>query len=166
LSPFLGRGTDVDVTLDLMIHDIDIVMSIVHSRPADIRAVGKSVMSDKIDVAKAWIEFDNGCQALITASRLASEKVRVMKIFQKDCFLALDFQSQQVRRYSRNGAGISCEVLKPDNKEPLKEELKDFLSCVADRLPPKVSGEEAAVALEVAQRITSILKKKGKGHRV
>ena len=159
LSPFLGRGTDVDVTYDLMIHDLDIILSIVKSEPTDAKAVGKSMMSKKIDVAKAWIEFENGCTALVTASRLASEKRRQMSVFQEDSYLSIDFQSQEVRRYSRAGEGISCDVIKPDKREPLKEELADFLACCADRRRPKVSGEAAAGALALTQRVTSLIRR-------
>ncbi len=158
LSPFLGRGTDVDVTLDLMIHDIDIVMSIVSSRMKDIRAIGESVITEKIDVAKAWIEFENGFKALITASRLSPGKRRVLKIFQKDAYFLIDCQSQEVRRYFKSDSGISCDVIKPENREPLREELTDFVDCVRTRKNPKVSGTEAMRALEAVLRITEIVK--------
>ncbi|MBI5641517.1 MAG: Gfo/Idh/MocA family oxidoreductase [Nitrospirae bacterium] len=158
LSPFMGRGTDVDVTLDLMIHDIDIVMSIVQSKLKDIRAIGESVITDRIDVAKTWLEFENGCKALITASRLAPAKLRMLKVFQKDAYIAIDYQNQEVRRYVKSEAGIVSEIIKPENKEPLKEELKDFVSCVKHRKRPKVSGIEGMNALEVAIRITEMLK--------
>jgi predicted dehydrogenase len=157
LSPFLGRGIDVDVTLDLMIHDIDIVMSITQSGIKDIRAAGESIITGKIDVAKAWIEFENGCKALITASRLASEKKRVMKIFQQDAYILIDFQTTEVKRYSRNGSDISCEMFKPDSREPLMEELRDFIDCVRIRKKPRVSGIEAMEALKAALRITQTL---------
>ena len=157
LSPFLGRATDVDVTLDLMIHDIDIVMSIVGSKLKEIRAAGESVITEKIDVAKAWLEFENGCKALITASRLAPEKLRRLKVFQKDSYIAVDYQNQEVRRYFRTGPEISFDVVKPEGREPLKEELKDFVRCVRTRSRPLVSGVEARNALEVALRITEML---------
>ena len=160
LSPFLGRGADVDVTLDLMIHDIDIVMSIVRSKLVNIKAIGETVITDKIDVAKAWLEFENGCTALITASRLASEKQRRLKVFQKDAYISVDYQTQEVRRYFKNGPEISFDVIKPENKEPLKEELKDFVDCVNTRKRPRVSGQEGLDALEVAIRITDMLKGK------
>ncbi|MEW6108833.1 MAG: Gfo/Idh/MocA family oxidoreductase [Nitrospirota bacterium] len=158
LSPFLGRGTDVDVTLDLMIHDIDIVMSIVKSGLKDIKAIGEAVLTEKIDVAKAWLEFENGCKALITASRLSPEKQRRLRIFQKDAYISIDYQSQEVRRYFKTASDISFDVIKPENKEPLKEELKDFIYCVKNRKRPKVSGVEARDALDVTLRITGLLK--------
>jgi predicted dehydrogenase len=157
VSPFLGRGTDVDVTLDLMIHDIDIVLSIVRSKLVDVRAIGERVLTDKVDVAKAWLEFENGCKALITASRLSPEKQRRLKVFQKDAFVSVDYQNHEVKRYYKDGAGIACAVVKPENKEPLKEELKDFVHCVLTRSRPKVSGIEARDALRVVLQINEIV---------
>lgn len=158
LSPFLGRGTDVDVTLDLMIHDIDIVLSMVHSKVKEIRATGDSVMTGKIDVVKAWLEFENGCKALITASRLATEKSRKLRIHQEDSYISVDYQSQEVRRYFKRGTDISFDVVKSENKEPLKEELRDFISCLQSRRRPMVSGKEALDALEVVLKISEMLK--------
>jgi predicted dehydrogenase len=158
LSPFLGRGIDVDVTLDLMIHDIDIVLSMVRSKVKEIRATGDSIMTGKIDVAKAWLEFENGCKALITASRLATEKTRKLRIFQNDSYISIDYQSQEVRRYFKRGTDISFDVVKPENKEPLKEELRDFISCVQSRKVPMVSGKEAMDALEIVLKINEMLK--------
>ena len=158
LSPFLGRGIDVDVTLDLMIHDIDIVLSMVRSKVKEIRATGDSIITGKIDVAKAWLEFENGCKALITASRLATEKTRKLRIFQNDSYISIDYQSQEVRRYFKHGTDISFDVVKPENKEPLKEELRDFISCVQNRKRPMVSGKEAMDALEIVLKINEMLK--------
>lgn len=158
LSPFLGRGIDVDVTLDLMIHDIDIVLSMVRSKVKEIRATGDSVMTGKIDVVKAWLEFENGCKALITASRLATEKTRTLRVHQEDSYISIDYQSQEVRRYFKRGTDISFDVVKPENKEPLKEELRDFISCLQSRKKPMVSGKEAMDALEMVLKINEMLK--------
>lgn len=157
LSPFLGRGTDVDVTLDLMIHDIDIILSLVSSPVKDLRAVGSAVLTDRIDVAKAWLEFENGAAALITASRIAQEKQRRLKIFQKDSYITLDYQSHEVKRFFMTDSGISSETLRPEKREPLKEELKDFIDCVKTRRMPRVSGIEGRDALKIALDITKIL---------
>lgn len=157
LSPFLGRGTDVDVTLDLMIHDVDVVLSIVKSKLTDIRAAGESVLTDKIDLAKVWLEFENGCKAMITASRLSPEKQRRLMVFQKDSFVSVDYQNHEVRRYFKNGSDMSVDTVRPEKKEPLKEELKDFIRCVETRSRPKVSGREALDALEVILKINEML---------
>jgi predicted dehydrogenase len=157
-SPFLGRGTDVDVTLDLMIHDIDIILSLITLPVKEIRAVGAEVLTGKIDVAKAWLEFENGCIALATVSRLSPDKLRRLKVFQKDSYISIDYQNSEIKRYFRNEKGISVEVTKPEKKEPLKEELRDFLHCVKERRRPKVSAVEGRNALKVVLQITDIIK--------
>ncbi|MEW6586941.1 MAG: Gfo/Idh/MocA family oxidoreductase [Nitrospirota bacterium] len=157
LSPFLVRATDVDVTLDLMIHDIDIILSLIAVPVREIRAVGSNVLSGKIDVAKAWLEFENGCMALATVSRLSPEKQRRLKIFQKDSYLSIDYQSSEMKRYFRNGEGISVDVVSPEKKEPLKEELKDFIRCIQRRERPKVSAVEARNALKVVLEINKMI---------
>jgi ABC-type thiamine transport system substrate-binding protein len=86
----------------------------------EIRATGDRVMTGKIDVAKAWLEFENGCKALITASRLAPEKVRKLRVYQEDSYISVDYQSQEVRRYFKKATDISFDVVKPESKEPLK----------------------------------------------
>lgn len=176
LSPFLGRGTDVDVTLDLMIHDADIVLAIMSQQInppfplfskggrvgviKDIRAVGAKVFTDKIDVAKAWLSFENGCTAVLTASRLSPEKQRILKVFQKDSCLYVDYQSCEVRHYHKTAKGIFLDVIKSDNKEPLREELEDFIRCVKERKRPRVSAIEARKALQIVLDITEIIMKR------
>lgn len=161
-SPFLGRGIDVDVTLDLMIHDIDIMLSFISSNVKDIHAVGAKILTDKIDVAKAWIEFENGCIALATVSRLSPEKQRKLKIFQKESYILIDYQSSEVKRYYRDDFGtIKFEQRKPDFKEPLKEEIRDFINCIKNRKRPKVSAIEGRNALKVILEINNIIKNGG-----
>jgi predicted dehydrogenase len=162
-SPFLGRGgrgTDIDVTLDLMIHDVDIILSLIPLPLKEIRAVGAKVLTDKIDVAKAWLSFENGCIALATVSRLSPEKQRRLKVFQKDSYISIDYMSSEVKRHFRNKEGIiSSDITKPENKEPLKEELKDFINCIKTRKKPKVSGVEGRNALKVVLEISEIIKR-------
>ena len=162
-SPFLGiggRGTDIDVTLDLMIHDVDIILSLITQPVNEIRAVGADVLTDKIDVAKAWLKFEKGCTALATVSRLSPEKQRRLKVFQKDSYILIDYMNSEVRRYFRNEEGtISSQILTPENKEPLKEELKDFIRCIRTRERPQVSGVEGRNALQVVLEISEIIKK-------
>ncbi|MEK7332743.1 MAG: Gfo/Idh/MocA family oxidoreductase [Nitrospirota bacterium] len=162
LSPFLGRGIDVDITLDLMIHDIDIILSFVSSPVRDIKATGASVLTDTVDVAKAWLEFENGCAALVTASRLSREKQRRLKIYQKDSYLSVDYQTSEVRSYFKKAGDIAFDVIQPEKKEPLKEELIDFINCIKRRNKPKVSGTEGRNALKIALDITEKIKT-GKG---
>jgi predicted dehydrogenase len=158
LSPFLGRGTDVDVTLDLMIHDIDILLSLVKSPLEHFSATGESIVTGKVDVAKAWLEFENGCKALLTASRLSREKRRILKIFQKDSYVEVDYQKQEVGHYIKKGREISCNAISTENREPLKDELTDFIHNVVTRKRPQVSGREAAAALEIALKITAAIR--------
>jgi predicted dehydrogenase len=148
----------VDVTLDLMIHDVDIVMSIVQSKLTDIRAVGESVLTKKIDLAKVWLEFENGCKAMITASRLSPEKQRRLMVFQTDSFVSVDYQNHEVKRYFKNGPDMSVDTVRPEKKEPLREELKDFIRCVETRSRPKVSGREALDALQVILKINEMVR--------
>jgi predicted dehydrogenase len=162
LSPFLGRGTDVDVTLDLMIHDVDIILSLISSPVKDIKAVGAKVLTDKIDVAKAWLAFENGCIALATVSRLSPEKHRRLKVFQKDSYISIDYQNSEIKRHFRTKEGISFAVTKPENKEPLREELKDFINCVKERRRPTVSAVEGREALKIVLEISEIIKKEDK----
>ena len=160
LSPFLGRGTDVDVTVDLMIHDVDIILSLIFSPIKEIKAVGAKVLTDKIDVAKAWLEFENGCTALLTASRISPEKQRILRVFQKDSYVSVDYQNCEVMRYYRTAEGMSSDFIRPDTKEPLKEELEDFIRCVRERKRPKVSAVEGREALKVVLEITEMIRRR------
>ncbi|GBE00680.1 inositol 2-dehydrogenase/D-chiro-inositol 3-dehydrogenase [bacterium BMS3Bbin06] len=159
LSPFLGRGTDVDVTLDLMIHDIDIILSLCHGTVRDIKAVGAPVLTDRIDVSKAWLEMDNGVSAVITAGRLSPEKRRVLRIFQESGYIMLDYRNMVVHHYHKDAAGgIVRDTVTTEYKEPLKEELRDFLSSVTHRRRPRVNGEDGREALKVALEINRKIK--------
>ena len=157
LSPFMGRADDVDVTFDLMIHDIDIVLSLAQSPLADIRAVGGSMVTNRIDITKAWLEFENGCIAVITASRLETEKVRTLRLFQKDTVLMIDYQKQELTRQQRADNRVTTERIQPESREPLKEEIRDFVRCVLTRQEPRVSGIVALNALEVALKINGMV---------
>lgn len=157
LSPFSGRGIDVDVTLDLMIHDIDIILSLVDSEITDIRATGARVLTDSIDVAHAWIEFENGCVAEAVTSRIADDVSRKLKIFQHNTFLNLNYQSQEVTCYRKSRNGISIDVRRPEKKEPLKEQLISFVKCIKNRSRPLVSGHEGKKALKVALKISELV---------
>jgi len=157
LSPFLGRGTDVDVTLDLMIHDIDIILSLVKSEITDIRATGAKVLTDNLDIAHAWIEFENGCTAEAATSRIANEKVRKLKVFQHNSFLDLDYQNQEIACYTKLDGKVKKELKKPVEKEPLKEQLISFVECIKNGKQPVVSGREGKAALEVALKISKLV---------
>jgi predicted dehydrogenase len=157
MSPFLGRSTDIDVTLDLMIHDIDIILSLVNSEITDLRATGDKVLTDNIDVAHAWIEFKNGCIAEAVTSRMASEKTRELKIFQQNAFLTLDYQEQEVSCYKKVNNSVGRVVRKAEESEPLMEQLRSYVECVKTRTRPVVSGHEGREALKVVLKISALV---------
>lgn len=160
LGPFSGRGAEVNVVLDLMIHDIDIALSLVHSRVKEIRAIGIPVLTRSFDMAQAWIEFENGCTAILTASRVSTEKVRKAWIFQPNRILSIDFLSQKaslskkefLRRKGQAPDMVTQEI--PVNKnDHLEVEIRSFLHSVRNRKEARVSGWEGRRALEVAFQI-------------
>jgi predicted dehydrogenase len=157
LSPFLGRGIDVDVTLDLMIHDIDIILSLVNSEITDIRATGAKVLTENIDIAHAWIEFENGCIAEAVTSRIANEKVRQLKVFQHNSYMSLNYQTQEIICYSKQNGTVEKEIKKPEGREPLKEQLASFIKCIKNKTQPLVSGYEGKEALKVALKISGLV---------
>jgi predicted dehydrogenase len=164
LGPFVERGTDVHVVLDLMIHDIDIILSLVNSPVELIRAVGVPVISSQIDIANARIEFANGCVANVTASRVSREKMRKIRIFQPDAYVSLDYLQQEVVICRRvlEGEGerpqLSMERLEIKKEEPLEAEIAAFVDCVRTRKRPMVSGQEGREALRVALEILKVIR--------
>ena len=158
LSPFLGRGIDVDVTLDLMIHDIDIILSLVNSDITDLRATGARVLTENIDIAHAWIEFENGCIAEAVSSRIANDKTRKLKVFQENTFIDLDYQSQKITCYTKQDGNVRKEIKRPEEKEPLKEQLISFIDCIRNNKQPIVSGHEGKEALKVVLKVSNLVK--------
>ena len=157
LGPFVGRGTDVHVILDLMIHDLDIILSLVRSPLTDIRAVGVPVLTSNIDIANTRLEFADGCVANVTASRVSKDAIRKLRVFQPDAYFSLDYQKQEVIMARRvDGAAeaglpaIDIQTLPIEKEEPLKAQLSAFLDSVATRRAPLVSGREGRNALRVA----------------
>ena len=157
VSPFTGRSTDVDVVLDVMIHDLDMVLSFQPGAVRDVRAAGAAVVSDKIDVARAWITFDSGCIATLTASRVEAGRARELSLVQPDAHIVLDYQSRQatIRRLPRSGrAGDQpVEQIQGGDEEPLKLELDAFLHAVRTGTQPAVTGQDGEVALSLAYRV-------------
>ena len=162
LGPFAHRNTDVDVVLDLMIHDIDIVLNLIKSPVVAVTAVGVPVISDQVDIANARLQFESGCVANLTASRVSVERVRRVRIFQRDTFISLDYSQQEIAVYHRIPAADSSADTPPtivkeeipiDKAEPLRVELESFIECVQTRRRPLVSGEDGRDALKVASQI-------------
>jgi predicted dehydrogenase len=157
LSPFPARSIDIGVVLDLMIHDLEIILHLVRSSIERIDAVGVPVLTRREDIANARIRFANGCVANITASRISPEKLRKIRVFQSDCYLSLDYQAQEGKMFRRDGAQIIQEEVTVEKDEPLKLELASFVECARHGLRPKVSGQEATAALQAALEITRII---------
>jgi predicted dehydrogenase len=160
LAPFKHRGTDVDVVLDLMIHDIDLILSIVRSPVVSVDAIGSSVFSKEIDIANARLRFANGCVANATASRVSLKTERKLRLFQDDAYLSLDLQ-QKILTVIRKGEGVGPDGMPQvaiDEKtyeqgDALKSEIEAFLSAVANGQPPPVTGEDGLLALRTAVSI-------------
>jgi predicted dehydrogenase len=154
LSTYPGRSTDIGVVLDLMIHDIDVVLHLVRSPIQSIDSVGTAVLSKGEDIANARIRFENGCVANLTTSRISFEKMRKIRVFQADAYLSLDYFDQSGVIYRKIDTQIVKENIKVEKDEPLKLELSAFVECVRSRHSPRVDGKQAAEALEIAMQIT------------
>ena len=161
LAPYKERGTDVNVVLDLMIHDIDLVQTIIGAPVLTIDAVGTPVFSDAIDIANARIRFANGCVVNATASRVSLRMERKMRIFEDDAYLSLDLQQKILTLIrKREDAGtpgqlpVQIEEQSLEQGDALKAEIEAFLECIQTGRPPAVSGEDGLAALETAMRIT------------
>jgi predicted dehydrogenase len=173
LSVFSPRSLDVDVVLDLMIHDLDVVLSFVNAPVKEIRAVGLPILSGKVDIANVRMEFDSGCVANFTASRVSTERVRKLRFFQPRQYISLDYSRQDVLAFSIGGEGEASgmpsvnpqiKVSKPPvtAEEPLHAELKAFLASVRRRSKPLVSLEDGRRALAVALDIVAAIREHGK----
>ncbi len=154
LGPYSQRGTDVGVVLDLMIHDIDIVLWLVRSPVKRIEAVGVNVLSPSEDIANARLTFANGAVANLTASRVTPETLRKIRLFQHDTYISVDYAAQAVKVFQKRNGGLAHQELPIEREEPLKQELAAFLEAVRHRTRPLVTGEEAREALRVALAIT------------
>ncbi len=160
LGTFGGRGTDVDVVLDLMIHDIDLILSFVRSPVTRISAVGVPVISPNVDIANARLTFANGCVSNVTASRVSMRKQRKIRIFQEDAYVSMDFVENNIqifrRMFPQGPKGlpeITGEVLETGKGDPLRDEIRSFVDCARSGSAPRVSGADGLAALEVAFRI-------------
>jgi predicted dehydrogenase len=183
LSVFTPRSLDVDVVLDLMIHDLDIVLSLVASPVREVRAVGLPVLSRRVDIANVRLEFENGCVANFTASRVSTERVRKLRFFQPHQYLSLDFARQDLlmidvtaaagldpaklaalaelamKPGQHPSAGLSLKKVAVELGEPLRLEIASFLECVRTRATPLVSGEDGRAALALALEINEAIAK-------
>ena len=154
LSVFTPRALDVDVVLDLMIHDVDIILALTGERPQEIRAAGIRILSEKVDIANVRVQFPSGCVANLTASRVSTERVRKLRLFQPHEYISLDYGRQDAVRYRVNPPmAVAFAPLAVTKDEPLRLELEGFFESVTTRQPPLVTGTQGLVALEVAFEI-------------
>jgi predicted dehydrogenase len=164
IAPFKPRGTDVNVVLDLMIHDIDIIQNIVKSPVKQINSIGAPVFTNEEDIANARILFDNGCVANVTASRISLKSERRMRIFQPESYISVDFQNKKLAVF-RKGEGemmpgvpnIQMDEQSFEQGDALKSEIESFLEAITSGKPPVVSGEDGRLALETALMINKKL---------
>lgn len=185
LSPFTFRSADIGVVLDLMIHDIDILLYITNSKVKKFDAVGVNVISDKEDIANVRIQFQNGCVANVTASRVSITPMRKIRLFSEDSYISIDYQKKDALIYKKSpeltlkslnisdtnvstiadlksyvfGDLLKIEHIKMDDYEPLKKELESFVDCIVNHKEPVVSGEEGLRAIEVANDILREIEK-------
>lgn len=163
LSPFPNRSIDIGVVLDLMIHDLEIILHLVRSPVVSVDAVGVPVMTSREDIANARIRFENGCVANVTSSRISPERMRKIRVFQGDCYLSLDYQEQSAGMYRMGGTGIEQVEVNIEKDEPLKLELASFIECAKAGATPEVSGQQGADALDLALEITNLISQANAG---
>lgn len=160
LSPFPNRSLDVGAVLDIMIHDIDIILGLVSSPVERIDAVGINILTKMEDIANARITFGNGCVANLTASRVSDEAMRKIRIFQENTYISLDYKEAKAVVYKKLGPLITKHDLPIEKEQPLQKELASFVDCVTRHKQPIVSGPVARQALEVALKIQEQIWKK------
>lgn len=153
LSPFPNRSLDVGAVLDIMIHDIDIILGLVNSQIKKIESVGVNVLTQFEDIANSRITFKNGCVANLTASRVSDEIMRKIRIFQEDTYISLDYKEAKACLYKKTGLTITKVDLPIEKEQPLRKELESFLACILEHKEPIVSGRIAREALKVALEI-------------
>jgi predicted dehydrogenase len=164
LGTFPDRSLDIDVVFDLMIHDLDVVLSLVASEVMSVEAVGVAVLTPKPDIANARLKFASGCIANVTASRISRDRVRKIRIFQRDSYISVDYAAQEAERWrlvraSGTMPAIDGGRIEVVSEEPLKRELADFAAAVRDKRAPGVTGADGLRALELAQRITDAMQR-------
>ena len=161
-APFQPRGTEVGVVLDLMIHDLDIILYLVSSPVDSLEAVGATIISEHEDIANARIRFKSGCIANITTSRVSPSKMRKIRIFQDDAYISLDYMAQTAQVYRKEAGRIVVDSLPIPRGEPLKLELQSFIEAVRLGGKPQVPAEESLAALKVAVEVTREVEKSEK----
>jgi predicted dehydrogenase len=157
LGVFVGRSLDIDVLLDLMIHDLNLVLSLLGKAVTDVRAVGVPVLTDKVDITNVRLELENGAVANLTASRVSQDRVRKVRFFSSDSYISVDTKEQEVKGYRLVNRSIEPLEVVVEKKEPLRAELESFLESVRTRSRPVVAGEDGLEAVKLAQRVASAI---------
>ncbi|RKY95544.1 MAG: gfo/Idh/MocA family oxidoreductase [Candidatus Hydrothermota bacterium] len=161
LAPYNPRGTDVDVVLDLMIHDLDLLLHFMGKYPVKVDAVGVPVLTDKVDIANVRLEFEGGEIANVTASRVSVEKLRKIRLFQKDTYISIDYLNKSIDLYrKRNGEIVPFPLEVDRSLEPLKLELRAFVRSVLENRTPPVSAEEGILAQRLAEEVIEKIKQR------
>lgn len=157
LGVWVGRSLDIDVLLDLMIHDLNLVLSLLGSKVVEVRAVGVPVLTEKVDITNVRLELENGAVANLTASRVSQERVRKVRFFSSEAYISVDTKEQEVKGFRLNNRAIEPMNVQVEKKEPLRAELESFLQCVADRSRPLVSGEDGVEAVALAKQVAAAI---------
>ncbi|HSP14222.1 MAG TPA: Gfo/Idh/MocA family oxidoreductase [Thermoanaerobaculia bacterium] len=157
IGVFSGRSLDIDVLLDLMIHDLNLVLSLLRQKVVDIRAVGVPVLTDKVDITNVRLELENGAVANLTASRVSQDRVRKQRFFGSDFYISVDTKEQEVKGYRLVQKHIQPLQVNVSKKEPLRAELEGFLAAVRDRRPPLVTAEDGLEAVALARRVADAI---------
>lgn len=165
LGVFVPRSLDVDVLLDLMIHDLNLVLSLLRQEVWDIRAVGVPVLTDKVDITNVRLELANGAVANLTASRVSQDRVRKVRFFGSDSYISVDTKEQEVKGYKLVNRSIQPLDITVEKKEPLRAELEAFLGCVRDRSRPIVAGEDGLAAVDLAKRVAAAIEESVRRYR-
>src|SRR5262245_52665719 len=162
LNKFPNRSLDIGVVMDLMIHDIDIILGLIHSPLKDISAVGVNVLTPLEDIANARLTFQNGCICNLTASRISDDVTRKIRIFQDNTYISLDYVKQEAFIYKKHENQILKHALPIEKEEPLRREIEHFIDCIQNDKTPLITGKEGLEALKVALKISKLIWKKKK----
>ncbi len=166
LGVWVGRSLDIDVLLDLMIHDLNLVLSLTGTNVVDVRAVGVPVLTDKVDITNVRLELDNGAVANLTASRVSQDRVRKVRFFGSESYISVDTKEQEVKGYRLVNRAIQPIDVTVMKKEPLRAELEAFLGCVRDRSRPLVDGRDGVAAVALAARVAEAIDQSMKRFRI
>jgi predicted dehydrogenase len=164
LAPFTERGTDVDVVLDLMVHDLDVIMSVAPSEVASIEAIGVAILTDRIDLANARIRFQSGLIANLVTSRVSAKRERKIRFFQPDAYISVDYEARSIQLYRKtppaqgaNFPTISAEQIELGEGDPLADEVNAFVESVRHRTKPQVTPEDGLRVMQLSDQIKKVM---------